>query len=154
MQDNRRSFLGKIVAGGASLLGAGLAGLAGLASIPKTKAASKRWHKAASMFDVGKKPLMVVIAERHQDGWYETQQQTMVFIDQDESGKGYRALSATCTHLGCGVSWDDTKKQFLCPCHKGVFDRTGTVVSGPPPKPLVRYETRVNDQTGDIEVQL
>ena len=140
--------------GGAALIGAGLAGLAGLASIPKAKAASKRWHKAASMFDLGPQPLMVVIAERHQDGWYETQQQTMVFIDKDESGKGYRAMSATCTHLGCGVSWDNTKKQFLCPCHKGVFDRSGKVVSGPPPRGLDVFEARLNDKTGDIEVQL
>ena len=79
-----------------------VAGLAGLASIPKAKAASKRWHKAASMFDLGPQPLMVVIAERHQDGWYETQQQTMVFIDKDESGKGYRAMSATWSNRSTG----------------------------------------------------
>ncbi len=152
--DDRRGFVGKLIAGGVAFIGAGLAGLAGLASVPKTANTAKRWRKAMSMFDLGNKPTMVVLAERHQDGWYETRQQTVVFIDKDESGKGYRALSATCTHLGCGVSWDDAKKQFQCPCHKGVFDRDGKVVSGPPPRPMDRFEVRLNDQTGDIEVQL
>ena len=78
----------------------------------------------------------------------------MVFIDKDETGKGYRALSATCTHLGCGVSWNEATSQFQCPCHKGVFDRSGTVVSGPPPRGLDRFEARLNEKTGDIEVQL
>ena len=152
--DDRRGFLGKLIAGGVAFIGAGLAGLAGLASVPKAADTAKRWRKAASMFDLGNKPMMVVLAERHQDGWYETRQQTVVFIDKDESGKGYRALSATCTHLGCGVSWDDAKKQFLCPCHKGVFDRSGKVVSGPPPRAMDQFEARLNDKTGDIEVQL
>lgn len=152
--NDRRSFLTKLVGAGAALVGAGLAGIAALASVPKAQGQARRWRKAVSIFDLGNKPLMVVLAERHQDGWYETRQQTVVFIDKDESGKGYRALSATCTHLGCGVAWDDAKKQFVCPCHAGVFDRGGKVVSGPPPRPMDRFEARVNDVTGDIEVQL
>lgn len=152
--NDRRGFLGKVVAGGLAVIGAGVAGLVGLASVPKARAEARRWRKAASMFDLGNKPLLVVLAERHQDGWYETQQQTVVYLDKDESGKGYRALSATCTHLGCGVTWDDAKKQFLCPCHGGVFDRSGKVLSGPPPRAMDQFEARLNDKTGDIEVQL
>lgn len=154
MSDDRRSFLTKLVSAGGALIGAGLAGIAAIASVPKSADTTKRWRKASSMFDLGNKPLMVVLAERHQDGWYETRQQTVVFIDKDETGKGYRALSATCTHLGCGVSWDDAKNQFVCPCHKGVFDRSGKVVSGPPPRGLDQFVARLNDKTGDIEVQL
>jgi len=152
--NDRRGFLTKLVGAGAALIGAGLAGVAGLASVPKAQDQAKRWRKAVSMFDLGNKPMMVVLAERHQDGWYETRQQTVVYIDKDESGAGYRALSATCTHLGCGVAWDDAKSQFVCPCHAGTFDRSGKVVSGPPPRPMDRFETRLNDKTGDIEVQL
>ena len=54
----------------------------------------------------------------------------------DREGDGYRALSATCSHLGCRVSWNDATKQYHCPCHGGVYDRDGKVVSGPPPAPL------------------
>ncbi|MFQ5591506.1 MAG: ubiquinol-cytochrome c reductase iron-sulfur subunit [Phycisphaerae bacterium] len=49
---------------------------------------------------------------------------------------GFKAFSAACTHLGCLVEWDPSRKQFLCPCHAAVFDDNGQVVSGPPPGPL------------------
>lgn len=45
-------------------------------------------------------------------------------------------LSAVCTHLGCIVQWKKERQEFLCPCHAGLFTAEGTVVSGPPPKPL------------------
>ena len=48
-----------------------------------------------------------------------------------------------CTHLGCPFSWSDQKKQFDCPCHNGVFDEEGRVTGGPPPRPLDRYEYKV-----------
>lgn len=46
------------------------------------------------------------------------------------------AMSAVCTHLGCVVSWEDDKAEFLCPCHGGRFSAEGAVLGGPPPKPL------------------
>jgi cytochrome b6-f complex iron-sulfur subunit len=52
---------------------------------------------------------------------------------------GYRVFSGACTHLGCIVRWQDKEEQFYCPCHKGYFDKTGKVVSGPPPRPLDEY---------------
>lgn len=48
------------------------------------------------------------------------------------------ALSAVCTHLGCIAKWYPDKYQIICPCHVGVFDVDGNVVSGPPPRPLPR----------------
>lgn len=48
------------------------------------------------------------------------------------------ALSAVCTHLGCIVQWEKEKQDFLCPCHAGHYSPEGTVISGPPPKPLAR----------------
>ncbi|TDI85191.1 MAG: hypothetical protein E2O78_04900 [Caldithrix sp.] len=32
-----------------------------------------------------------------------------------------------------------------CPCHDGVFDVNGNVVSGPPPRPLQKYEVDVDE---------
>lgn len=55
------------------------------------------------------------------------------------------ALSAVCTHLGCIVQWEKEKQDFLCPCHGGYFSSEGTVLSGPPPKPLARIPYRVAD---------
>jgi cytochrome b6-f complex iron-sulfur subunit len=57
--------------------------------------------------------------------------------------KGYIALSRVCTHLGCLVDYQKDKKKLLCPCHAGVYDLSGNVVSGPPPKPLPKFPLRV-----------
>jgi cytochrome b6-f complex iron-sulfur subunit len=46
------------------------------------------------------------------------------------------AFSAICTHLGCIVRWLPDKGEFLCPCHAGRYSSDGTVIGGPPPKPL------------------
>jgi Rieske Fe-S protein len=94
----------------------------------------------------------VIVSGRHADGWLMTRREAVVYIDRE--GDGYRALSATCTHLGCRVRWNPEQAQFRCPCHGGVFDREGRVVAGPPPAPLARVHVRVNPQTSDLEVEL
>lgn len=51
--------------------------------------------------------------------------------------EGIKAYSAVCTHFACVVKWDGKSNQIVCPCHEGYFNpQDGTVVSGPPPKPL------------------
>ncbi|HHL40839.1 MAG TPA: ubiquinol-cytochrome c reductase iron-sulfur subunit [Deltaproteobacteria bacterium] len=60
------------------------------------------------------------------------------------TGGGFTAFSRRCTDLGCLVSWDQGRKQFVCPCHQGVYDADGEVVSGPPPRPLDRYDVKVD----------
>jgi Rieske Fe-S protein len=105
------------------------------------------------MFDLPPNgPLVATLTERHADGWHETRKQTVVFIDKE--GDGYRALSATCTHLGCRVAWNADESHFKCPCHGGVFARDGQVVSGPPPEGLHRLPVRVNPDTAELEVEL
>jgi Rieske Fe-S protein len=88
---------------------------------------------------------------QHQDGWYAETRTRRVLVSQQ--GADYTVLSTRCTHLGCGVTWDAEKKQFLCPCHGGVFSADGKVVAGPPPEPLARLEARKNERTGLLEVK-
>jgi cytochrome b6-f complex iron-sulfur subunit len=57
--------------------------------------------------------------------------------------RGYIALSRVCTHLGCLVDYQKDKKRLLCPCHAGVYDLAGNVVSGPPPRPLPKFPLKV-----------
>ncbi len=59
--------------------------------------------------------------------------------------EGLKAISTTCTHLGCKVYWEPENVRFFCPCHDGVFDVNGNVVSGPPPRPLDNYEVVVDE---------
>jgi menaquinol-cytochrome c reductase iron-sulfur subunit len=70
-------------------------------------------------------------------------------IDTDPADRDspYIAISDRCVHLGCPVRWVPASERFLCPCHGGVYDLLGRRVSGPPPRPLDRFYTRVN---GDV----
>jgi Rieske Fe-S protein len=61
-----------------------------------------------------------------------------------ESAPGeYRAMSATCTHLGCTVQYRSDIKEVWCACHNGIYDLNGHNVSGPPPRPLEQFEVQV-----------
>ena len=151
--EDRRRALAKFVAAGVGLVGAGLASLVAVVASPRTAASARRWRTAASIFDLPPDaPFTAVLGERHADGWMETRKQSVIFIDKQ--GESYRALSATCTHLGCRVNWDAANKRYKCPCHGGTFDRDGNVVSGPPPAGLTKVNVRVNPQTSAIEVEL
>lgn len=57
----------------------------------------------------------------------------------------FQAFSVNCTHLGCPVRWLPTARLFLCPCHGGVYYDDGRVAGGPPPRPLFRYDVRVEN---------
>ena len=57
-----------------------------------------------------------------------------------KTDEGVVAFSRRCTDLGCLVSWDKQREQFVCPCHQGLYDKTGRNIAGPPPRPLDRFE--------------
>ena len=67
------------------------------------------------------------------------------------TGEGYKALSAVCTHLGCVVKWKKGRRQFFCPCHGARFDVDGNVMGGPAPRPLAALE--VTEVPGTIVVR-
>jgi Rieske Fe-S protein len=54
-----------------------------------------------------------------------------------------KAFSASCTHLDCIVQYQPDSKNIVCACHNGVYDLTGKVVSGPPPRPLEEFSVNV-----------
>jgi menaquinol-cytochrome c reductase iron-sulfur subunit len=60
------------------------------------------------------------------------------------------AVTSRCSHLGCSVLWVDAAERFICPCHGSVFDLEGVRVSGPAPRPLDRFYTRLRN--GIVEV--
>jgi Rieske Fe-S protein len=61
-------------------------------------------------------------------------------------------FSDICTHLACKVTWHEDQQHYISPCHDGHFDIDGGVVSGPPPRPLDIYATRI--ENGELFVQL
>jgi Rieske Fe-S protein len=62
------------------------------------------------------------------------------------------ALSSRCMHLGCPVRYVQAAERFICPCHGGVYDFRGMVAGGPPVRPLDRFYTRMNTNTGLVEI--
>ena len=59
-------------------------------------------------------------------------------------GGELRAFSQKCTHLGCVVYYKPDTEEMECPCHEGHFDATdGSVISGPPQRPLGRIDVGV-----------
>jgi Rieske Fe-S protein len=67
----------------------------------------------------------------------------LVFRDQQHE---LRALDARCTHEGCTVQYVAAEADIWCACHNARFDVDGRVLSGPPPRPLPRYDIREDDQ--------
>ncbi|MHC4452191.1 MAG: QcrA and Rieske domain-containing protein [Planctomycetota bacterium] len=78
-------------------------------------------------------------------GWETLSRSLYLMRDQNE----VVAYDARCTHLGCTVHFK--KSEFVCPCHRGIFDNKGNPVSGPVREPLGRLETRIHN--GMVEVR-
>lgn len=100
---------------------------------------------SASKVELGTPTLFKTTIER-QTGWIRNQEEITVYI-LTENGRDFAAFSNICSHLGCRVRWIEDQEQFFCPCHNGIFAKDGTVLEGPPPRPLDQFEVRVaNDQ--------
>jgi cytochrome b6-f complex iron-sulfur subunit len=52
------------------------------------------------------------------------------------SAQGFYGLSAVCSHLGCLCVWKQDSGIIGCPCHGSAFQRDGSIIAGPAPKPL------------------
>ena len=69
------------------------------------------------------------------------------YLMRDE--RGYYAVSATCTHLGCLV--EQGAAGLRCPCHGSQYDRTGAVATGPATRPLPHFAVAWGEN-GDIVI--
>jgi menaquinol-cytochrome c reductase iron-sulfur subunit len=111
------------------------------------KTNQEEWIRLGSTakVEIGTPTLFKATIQR-QTGWIANEEELTVFVLTD-NGRDYIALSNICTHLGCRVRWINEQGEFFCPCHNGIFNKDGEVVSGPPPKPLNQYQVKVeNDQ--------
>jgi Rieske Fe-S protein len=133
-------FVNAVVA----LIGGGLSAVLGAFAFgARGNATQARWSRAGTTSDLKPdEPVAHVLSVSRVDGWYRARARETVFLVWD-GDKTIRAMSATCTHLGCQVQWEAKQKKFRCPCHGGVYAADGTVLEGPPPRPLQTIEARI-----------
>lgn len=64
----------------------------------------------------------------------------------------FKAFNAVCTHLDCTVQYRAETSQIWCACHNGLYDLSGNVVSGPPPRPLETFSVNLRGEPGQEDV--
>jgi menaquinol-cytochrome c reductase iron-sulfur subunit len=142
----RRRFLSGLAVTLSGAIGAALAGI-GLNTFvcPALETPAERWIRVGEVDpDRISGPRGFVVSFRQSDGWFKGSGQGVVFVTRGADDR-LKVLASSCTHLGCGVRWDQAKERFLCPCHGGEYDADGAVTAGPPPKPLRALESRIED---------
>ena len=87
-------------------------------------------------------PTPLVAAVPSDRGFPTPPEQRIVYVVRRNDGSTL-ALSNICTHMQCDVHWDPNLQNFLCPCHGGLYDISGTNVGGPPPQPLPQWVNRI-----------
>lgn len=87
-------------------------------------------------------PLEIAFRRNRTDGWKVISEKNTAWVVK-RADNSIVAFGPQCTHLGCAYHWEDDKKDFLCPCHTSVFSIDGKVLSGPAPRPLDRYQTKI-----------
>lgn len=92
-------------------------------------------------------PILASFTSLVQDAYLKASpREVSVYVVNLGDGK-FTIFDDRCTHLGCPFDWDEKVGGFACPCHNGAFDEEGRVTGGPPPRPLDRYEYKVD---GDV----
>ena len=148
-QFSRREFMSAAIIAIGGLIGAalGIPAIAYIIGPSLKKNQTQNWISLGSTAKIElDKPILFKTTIQQQTGWIVNDQEISFYI-LTENGRDYTAMSNVCTHLGCHIRWIPDQNSFFCPCHNGVFDKNGNVLSGPPPRPLDRYQIKVeNDQ--------
>lgn len=102
-----------------------------------------QWIEAGDLTQIKPQvPEEMVFRRTRVDGWKVTSEKTTAWVVKSADNQAV-AFSPQCTHLGCAYHWDEQNKNFLCPCHTSTFDLEGKVLTGPAPRPLDRYQVKV-----------
>ncbi len=148
---SRRRFLEKlsIALGGFCAAVVGLP-VIGFVIAPLFRKAPEQWTTLGKVgdFQIGK-TANVTVLDPSPLPWAGITAKNAVWLRR-ESDTSFIAFSANCTHLGCPVRWMEGAELFLCPCHGGAYYKDGSVAAGPPPRPLFRYDVRI--ENGEVQI--
>lgn len=144
---DRRKFLTRAVA----VMVAGIAAAIGVPAVAFVVGPSKKTGNRPAAVSLGSAnrvetgtPTLLKAAVERTSGYLTTEETLGIYVKTDD-GRNFVAMSNICTHLACRVRWVEDERKFYCPCHAGIFDEDGNVISGPPPRPLDRYDITVEE---------
>lgn len=143
---NRRGFFNRALAGIGGLVGLSVGGpLVGYGVLPALREEGEAWFKVgpAEAFEKDK-PTLVPVTPVSPKSWPEEPVKQAVYVLRKENEE-FVIYDIHCTHVGCPVHWNEAAQRFFSPCHGGVFDIEGKVLAGPPPRPLDRYEVKIEE---------
>ena len=141
---SRRRFLVGAIYGLWALISAalGVPALIYLLFPPKARK-NEEWIEVGDVTRIAPNtPVEMTFRRNRVDGWRVISEKSTAWVVKDAANH-VTAFGPQCTHLGCAYHWDDAKSEFLCPCHNSLFGIDGKVVSGPAPRPLDRYDVKV-----------
>jgi len=143
---DRRTFFLTVLYGLWALIAATLSiPAAGYLFFPPNLRKENEWTEAGDVTKmVPDSPVEMVYRRNRVDGWRILSEKSTAWAVKLSSGEVI-AFAPQCTHLGCAYHWEADKKQFRCPCHTSVFSIDGKVVSGPAPRPLDRFDAKVQN---------
>ncbi len=144
-EPTRRRFYEAVIVGVQAVIGMALAIPAVAYLLGPTKQHREGdWIEATDIGTLAPKtPVEVSFRKSRVDGWKVINEKKTAWVVKmpDNSVVAY---GPQCTHLGCAYHWEEAKTEFICPCHTSFFSIEGKVVSGPAPRPLDRYATKID----------
>lgn len=151
----RRSFLSRMLGAVGVAIGGVVAVPAGTAVVwPALRSSDQQWSPVGRIsgaedgqpdLSVVGEPVLSHFTNLVSDAFISAQpRDTAVYVINHGDGQ-FTVFDVRCTHLGCPVRWEPGQREFISPCHNGLFDEQGRVTAGPPPRPLDRFEWKVED---------
>jgi menaquinol-cytochrome c reductase iron-sulfur subunit len=143
----RRSFYVGAIYGLGALIAAALGVPAAIYLLfpPKVRQADQ-WVEIGNVTSLAAdSPTEMTFRHNRVDGWKVTSEKATAWVVK-HADNSITAFGPQCTHLGCAYHWDEGKTEFICPCHNSLFSMDGKVTAGPAPRPLDRFETRIDGE--------
>ena len=152
--EDRRGFVGQVVALGlwtVALLPAAISGLVSLFSPWKAGEGGEADFVRLTTLDVlpagGTPQRFPIIADRT-DAWNHFPDEPVgaVLLRRVSEGE-VQAVNVICPHAGCFVNYDPAKKHYHCPCHDADFDLEGKRLqeNSASPRDLDRLDVEVRE---------
>jgi len=110
--------------------------------VPPKMRKQSEWVEAGDITQLAPNaPVELAFRRNRIDGWKVTSEKSTAWVVK--LNNQVVAYAPACTHLGCPYHWDQAKDEFVCPCHNSLFSLDGKVTGGPAPRPLDRYQTKL-----------